>query len=512
MSQTARVHLLICLLAAFISSRVAAESRAPMGPPTGSDGRSTSAAPLSPGDSSTLDQVSLLQYGAVPNCNVDSTDAINRGIAAAAAAGKTAYLPPGCYAHFSFIVLHSAKLMGAGDATELRATGGQYTYQVSSWSVDAGTDTITLNVTGNREIVPGSPMEVSGLTGFRCSGDPNGQQVASDAKVTFIRFRPKGITCSVGSGNSGSVSNKFPLTAVVMSGTGTDLRNIRVTTTYTGPRTGLNQSAAVLNLASNFVIDHVHLIGSVGLGYQCTGCSDGTESNDTVERTNADGMEHNDCAHDIKNFDNTAIQTGDDSFSVNSFQGDTCECHNITFTNDRSMNGHGRGFETDGGEDITFDGGSIVNPALPCLFFAGGTGGVFKMVSVSNIKVSGVTMSGCGKAAVYIGMGSGGFTASGITIDHVTATDIHGEGAHIGEPFGPSKDVRITDSTFQTVGGGQAAVTLVGSKGITLSGVNFNGFGKKCIAARGGSSPNDISPVGMTCDGNRISKPAEAVR
>ena len=405
------------------------------------------------------------------------------------------------------------KLIGAGDASELRATGGSQTYPVQSWSVEPD-GFITLNLGSTRDFVGGSPVTVEGLRGLECSGDPNGPQIAEGVTATSLRFRPKGARCSAGSGRSGNVTNRFPVSAVLMEGKGTELRNVKITTTWQGTRTGLHYSSAILNQAAGFVVDHVHIIGSAAMGYQCIGCSHGTESNNIVERTNADGMEHDGCASYITSTNNQTFDTGDDSFSVNSYQHDSCVTHDISFTNDHSTNGRARGFETDSGENITFTGGTITNAKQSCLYFHAGSGG-YAMQSLNNIKVSGVTLNGCGGSAIWISSSGGGpYQATSIQIDHVSATGVAKEAIHVGEPGGETNTVRITNCSIKGYGSGAPppAIVLARGRGVVLNGVNFSGFGQKCIALRPGGRPEEIAPSGVTCDGNRISRASEAVR
>lgn len=432
--------------------------------------------------------------------------AINNAIAAAAASAKEVDFPSGCFAHGGLIHDTGVVLKGAGDTTELRATNKLATYPISSWAVVQNGKFI-LKVSNNSYILDGSPIEVRGLQGYRGDCNPNGQQIAIETSSSQIAFIPSRGMCFSSAGHSGSVASTTPLSAIVMTGSGAQLLNMKITTTWTGARTGDWYAAAVLNRATDFVVDHIHIIGAAAPAYSCFGCSNGTESNSLIENTLADGFCHGGCAGFVKNFNNRAVNTGDDSFSVNSYQTEKCVTHDIAFKNDTSINAAGRGFETDGGANISFTDSQVINARLSCVFLHAGSGERFKMTSLSSIHVSGITEDGCGEAGVYVASdGHGPYTATNVTISNVTGTGIGREAIHLGIADGNTNDIEVDNCSFSAKSADTHPGTLVvGARHIVLHGVEFKGFGNQCIASKGMFGRlDDFTTTGVTCNGNTV--------
>ncbi|WP_172255372.1 sugar-binding protein [Saccharibacillus deserti] len=66
--------------------------------------------------------VSIGDYGAVPDDNTDDLDSIRQAVAAAKAAGKSVYVPPGTFLYSDVIVLDGVDLAGKGESSILRST------------------------------------------------------------------------------------------------------------------------------------------------------------------------------------------------------------------------------------------------------------------------------------------------------------------------------------------------------------------------------------------------------
>jgi len=460
------------------------------------------------GSGASSQPISVLSYGADPTCARDSTAAIDNAVAAAATASKEVYFPAGCYAHDNLIQDPGITLLGVGDQTEIRATGGIVTYRIASWSVGQR-GVFTLNVSGNTQVYAGAPITVTGLSGYVGSCDPNGKQFPVTATPTVIAFMPSSGLCTSGKGDSGSVANREPNSAIFMRGVGPELRNLKITTTYLGERTGNDYSAAVLNVATHFVVDHVHIVGSAGVGYQCQGCSDGSETNNIVEETRADGFYHSGCAGNINSANNIARNTGDDSFSVNSYQKDRCLTHDIAFQNDVSINSHARGFEVDGGENISYTGGSVTNTRLTCIFIHGGSGAVYKTTPATSISVTGVVFSECRGPGVYIaGTGGENYPVTRVTIADVTGTNLDSVAVQLGDGFGGrTTELKVLNSSFTAASPETSpGILVVGAKGITLTDDTFRGFGQNCVLVKplyGDGAP--LVGTNLGCDGKRKS-------
>ncbi len=458
----------------------------------------------SPGSSTSI---SVLTYGADPTCMKDSSAAINNAILAAAAAGKEVDFPAGCYAHDNVIRDTGVVLRGVGDQTEIRSTPVIAPYPVSSWSVDReGKFRLTLK--GNEHIYAGggSAMTVNGLSGYGGNCNPNGIQYPESATPTTIVFTPQSGRCTSGSGTSGRVANTAPNAAIMMSGSGAQLRNMKITTTWSGERVPDKYAVPVLNTASNFVMDHVHIVGSPTGGYDCLGCNNGSETNNIVENTNADGFYHAQCAFNIVSSNNQGIHTGDDTFSVNSYKRDPCICHDIAFQNDVSINSQRRGFEVGGGNNISYTGGSIVNANLACIFFQGGKSGSWDMSSATNLSATGITARGCGGPGVYIASTDPASPVTNVTISNVSVTVIANDALKLGDDnHGVTQGILITNSKFGAASGGHRGVLVAGASGITMNGISFNGFGKGCVfVARELGDPTPMTGT-VNCDATTFS-------
>lgn len=456
---------------------------------------------------------SVLAFGADPTCSKDSTVAINNAISAAAAAGKEVDFPAGCYAHDNVIRDTGVVLRGVGDQSEIRSTPVIAPYPVSSWSVDRD-GRFSLTLKGNEHIYAGggSAMTVNGLSGYVGNCNPNGIQYAESATPTTIVFTPQSGRCTSGSGTSGRVANTAPNAAIMISGSGAQLRNMKITTTWSGERTPDKYATPVLNTASNFVIDHVHIVGSPTGGYSCLGCNNGSETNNIVENTNADGFYHAQCAFNIVSSNNQGINTGDDTFSVNSYKRDPCISHQISFQNDVSVNSQRRGFEVGGGNNISYTGGSIVNAHLACIFFQGGKSGDWDMSSATNLSATSITARGCGGPGVYIASTDPASPVTNVTISNVTMTEIANNALALGDDnHGVTQGILITNSKFGAASGGHRGVLVAGASGITMNGISFNGFGKGCVfVARELGDPTPMTGT-VNCDASPLSLP-NAVR
>ncbi|MDO3410966.1 sugar-binding protein [Saccharibacillus sp. CPCC 101409] len=69
--------------------------------------------------------VSITDYGAVPNDANDDLPAIRQAAAAAKAAGKSVYVPPGTFLYSDAIVLDGVDLTGEGEVSVLKSTNAQ---------------------------------------------------------------------------------------------------------------------------------------------------------------------------------------------------------------------------------------------------------------------------------------------------------------------------------------------------------------------------------------------------
>jgi Pectate lyase superfamily protein len=91
----------------------------PTVPPTGasgSPGASTSVLPQPP------NSINVADYGAIGNGTTDDTQALQNAFNAAAAQGKSVYIPPGTYNHSGTLSVNGVNVTGSGSQTMLVAT------------------------------------------------------------------------------------------------------------------------------------------------------------------------------------------------------------------------------------------------------------------------------------------------------------------------------------------------------------------------------------------------------
>lgn len=69
--------------------------------------------------------VSIEDYGAIPDDGLDDLAAIRQAVAAAKAAGRNVYVPPGTFLYNDVIVLDGVDLFGEGESSVLRSTNPQ---------------------------------------------------------------------------------------------------------------------------------------------------------------------------------------------------------------------------------------------------------------------------------------------------------------------------------------------------------------------------------------------------
>lgn len=446
--------------------------------------------------------VSVVTFGgADPNScedGIDDMTPIQNTIDFATPNGQIAYFPPGCYTHSGVIEAAGVDLMGEGDLSEIRATNALATYEVSSWSISVqnGVDFVTLSVSGNQYIVGGSPIMVAGIIGYSGTCNPNGAQKAWTVNKTNIGYVLTNGFCPASSGTAGSVANTAPLAAIEMTGSGTQLRDLKITTTWDGPRQSLAESSSVLNEADNFVVDSIHIVGSAAMGYSCMNCTDGQESNSTVESTLADGFSHQGtptgCPSNVVNSNNVSLNTGDDSFSVNTYIEDACQANHITFLSDQSINSGSRGFEVSGGTNISYLGGSITDASATCVFLYGADPH-WLTTGLSNITVSDVTLNGCAinqnGGGILVGSTSAAYPASQITLSGITGSGVVGFGLDLGYGYNIPPEVYMSGVTVSNVSlagtgtdpyGQSFCLLEQGPQNMSISTISFSNFFLGC--------------------------------
>ncbi len=223
--------------------------------------------------------------GIYPNASTDSTAGFNVALADAQANGYSLYIDPGVYSFNNVIYDTGVPVFGAGAATVLKSTAFIATYNLSAWTATSG-GVYTITVPGPTPQIFGGAFEtlgynitLAGIAGYAGSCNPNGPQWASNIVYaggsTTMNF-----TCTgggAGAGTSGTVSNTRPNAAVFMQGSGAELHNLSILSTWTGGRIG-GLGSGVLNYGSNFVIENVTIDGGATNGLATAALGGGSPS------------------------------------------------------------------------------------------------------------------------------------------------------------------------------------------------------------------------------------------
>jgi len=464
-------------------------------------------------------------YHADPTCTKDSTAAINAALAAASStAQKTVLLPAGCYLHNDFIkVANVALRCQDGAICELRATNELANARCSSSSLSGPSIVLAgCSSTAHLSLAPPggipTPITVSGVRGyFGCN--PNGTHYISGFTPSTITYMPSG-TCK-GTGTGGNIVGKAPNSAIVMTGSGTAVQNITITNEWNGPRQAAWSSAAVLNEATNFVFSGNTMkpapgssYASASVGYQCAGCTHGTETGNHIANTIADGMYHTFGAAYITNSNNIAVSTGDDSFSVDSYTNDPGPSHDISFSADSSSNAVGRNFEVGGGYNISFSGvqANGVTGANPCVILTNGNGR-WSLDNISNVTIDGLTGGNCKNGGISLIPTSSGATITGVKISNVTLKNTGLNGITLSQnssAFNGISGVTISNVTMSGSGAIYAnGVTISAASNVSVSNSTFSNYGGSCIANSYGShagtkNSGSLNLNKITCANNNL--------
>lgn len=252
-------------------------------------------------------KLSIVDYGAIANDELDDLTAINECIAAAKLQGKTVYVPRGLFIYSDMITLDGVDMTGEGTTSILKCT------------------------------------------------NPNVQ-------------------------------------AIKLTGNGTDLSKVKLTTIPVTVRLSTDNSVRVLVYkdATNFSIKNIEIDGGTSGGIFCTGAH-GMISSNTVKNTLADGIHITGLANDLIIKNNRCIDTGDDQIAIVSYDKNGGWVKNVTIINNNVSGGLARGITISGGENVLVENNKIADNGGAGIFIA--SEGNWRTYTVKNVTVRNNTIS-----------------------------------------------------------------------------------------------------------------------
>ena len=274
--------------------------------------------------------------------------------------------------------------------------------------------------------------------------------------------------CSVLESTDTTASN--PNTAIEIEGAGVSLSDLSITTTWSGSRQTNSQSAAIWAAApTNWTVAKVAITGSASAGIADIGGVEGIVRDNIIQSTLADGIINTAKAANLSISGNKLVSTGDDCISIVSYVSDGGLVDNVTETNNQCINGSTRGFTVVGGNNVTIDGGLIVNPVDNCLYIASDS--FFLTYGDNNVTVTGLVEDTCGVnssivLAANLIAGRSGYPVSHVVIDGLVATNIRYVGVEAGVSGDYTSDVTLANSHLYGLGGASSGVGVYAS-GVT---------------------------------------------
>ncbi|REE87480.1 polygalacturonase [Paenibacillus taihuensis] len=180
--------------------------------------------------------------------------------------------------------------------------------------------------------------------------------------------------------------------AVVLSGNGSDLSRVKLTTVPAATRLTTDISARVIaaETSTNYSIKDIEIDGGSSAGIFNLG-SHGVISGNIVKNTLADGIHMTGRSNDILVERNEVRDNGDDHIAVVSYEKFGDWCKNITIRNNEVSGGHARGITVSGGENVTIENNKIDRTGGAGIFIA--SEGNWQTYAVTNLSVKNNTIS-----------------------------------------------------------------------------------------------------------------------
>lgn len=284
---------------------------------------------------------------------------------------------------------------------------------------------------------------------------------------------------------------------VRLTGTGPKLRNIKVTSNYSGTivANSPNRSQAALSClvfvkdAVNFFLENVTASNGQGAGimvFNSRGNSTSDKArilNCSVRDTLADGIHLTNGSKwvQVQGCNNT--NTCDDMIAVVSYMSQPSICTDIVITgNTVSSNKWGRGIAVIGGSNVSITNNSISSPDASGIQIAS-EGGDYNSYQATGITASGNTISNANTG----GRGNG----NGITI----------QGRLDGSTILRADNITLTNNTVSNSNGRGVSVGAY-SRGVTLTDMKINGTSAAGVDITSTSTTGSTFPTNITVTGS----------
>jgi hypothetical protein len=290
------------------------------------------------------------------------------------------------------------------------AAGQPYTLTAAAaWSVTVGNSAI--NIESHGAVADGTTDNITAITNAIAAAATAGVSVYVPAG-TFAFGNIISLTGTKMFG-VGVASVLYALDynneAIFLYGSGSQVRQLTLTGATAPARLSPWQATHITAFgASNFVIDHVNIVGSAAAGIQLAnvqvtngaGSSNGMITNNTLTGTFADSIHMTAWASFIHVEGNTIVGSGDDGIAVVSYDYDSGVTHDITAINNViTGNVNGRSMSVVGGENVLYQNNYLANDTLAAGVYIAQESS-YNTYGCTNVTVEFNTIVNCGNYTI----------------------------------------------------------------------------------------------------------------
>ena|GEM_PF-2132564 len=195
-------------------------------------------------------------------------------------------------------------------------------------------------------------------------------------------------------------STQFGQEALILRGDGVSVSDIRMEGVGSSRLTTDESVQILVQNATNFTIERVHINGSSSAGIKVNRSSFGYIADNLIENTRADSIHMVLGSHDILVERNRTLYSGDDGISVVSYQGGGM-VSNITIRNNETLyNKGGRGIAVLGGRDVLIQDNLVEGGTADRAGIYIAAEREWNTESVYNVRVTGNTIKDAGGLSV----------------------------------------------------------------------------------------------------------------